>query len=271
MYEKKIPGLFFTVIMGFCVSLCVSGLDLEELAGPEQARALRAGEKPVLAHFDNIRPGLAPSNEMLERLLTTQRQNLGPSVMVETLHIYQKPSGAGRAWTAAEETSIYNGMLALSTLEGIQYFSASRGTMRVFYETSSLIDGPSTKRQIPDPVHLYPPAQLTVYARQRDLTFGDNIYQDDFYSAPGALIFNQCNLSSFYYGIIPVVGKEKLRSTVALFDAGEYILVYISSMAKAASLPGMKDRMRESFANRAEALFRWFTDQADSAYRKVLL
>jgi hypothetical protein len=175
------------------------------------------------------------------------------------------------AWTAEEEAGIYNSMLALSTLAGIQYYSATRSAMRVFYETSSVIDGPSTKRRIPDPVHSRPPVHLTVYARQKDLTFGDNIYQYDFHSGRGALIFNQRNLTSFYYGIIPVIGKEKLRSTVAIFDTGNYILVYIASMAKAASVPGMKDRVGSSFANRAEALSKWFTDQADKAYRTAHL
>ena len=272
MTSKKILFLAFTVLLGFCVSPFVSGLNLDELVGPEHARALRAGEKPVLAQFDSIRPGLVPQNDELRRLLTTLREDLGPSVMVETLQLYTKPSEAEKtAWTAVEEASIYNGILALSTLAGIEYFSASRGAMRVFYETSSVIDGPSTKRQIPDPYHFWPPSRITAYARQKDLTFGDNIYQYDFYSASGALIFNQRNLTSFYYGIIPVVGKEKLCSTVAILDAEEYILVYITSMAKAASVPGMKDRMKDSFANRAEALYKWFTDQANKAYIKAHL
>jgi hypothetical protein len=270
MFAKKISVLFFTVVMGFCVSPLVSGLSLDDLVGPERASALRAGEKPVLAQFDNIQPALAPSHDTLGGILTALRQNLGPSIMVETLNVYQKPPEAERAvWTAAEEASIFNSLLALSTLTGIQYYSASRSAMRVFYETSSVIDGPSTKRQIPDPVYPSPPARLTLFARQKDSTFGDNIYQYDYYSVPGALIFNQNNLTTFYYGIIPAVGKEKLRSTVALFDAEDYILVYIASMTKAASIPGMKDRMSESFTNRAEALFKWFTDQADNAYRKI--
>jgi hypothetical protein len=140
--------------------------------------------------------------------------------------------------------------------------------MRTFYETSSVIDGQSTKRPIPDPVYPRPPAKLTVFARQKDLTFGDNIYQYDYYSEPGAFIFIQQNLTSLSYGIIPAVGKNKLRSAAAVIDAGEYLLVYIASMSKAAAIPGMKERIGNSFANRSEAIFNWFSTQADKAFLK---
>jgi hypothetical protein len=49
-------------------------------------------------------------------------------------------------------------------------------------------------------------------------------------------------------------------------DAGNYLLVYIASTAKAASIPGMKERIGNSFANRSEAIFNWFSNQADKAF-----
>jgi hypothetical protein len=267
--NNKIQGFVFIIILGF-IGPYISGLDLEDYMMPDQAEALLAGEKPVLVQFNNIRPRLAPWSEALSVLLAHERQSLDPSVMVEVLYIYQKPPEAEKtAWTEEEEAGIFNHILALSSLAGIQYFSASRNEIRVFYETSSVIDAPSTKKNIPDPVYPRPPAQLTVYARQKDGTFGDNIYQYDFRYAPGKIIFSQENLTSFFYGIIPVVGKNKLRSTAAIFDAGDHILVYIASMANVASLPGMRDRIGNSFANRAEAIYKWFTGQADKSYRSV--
>jgi len=101
------------------------------------------------------------------------------------------------------------------------------------------------------------------------LSFGDNIYQYDFYTSPGALIFTQQNLTALTVGIIPAVSKNKLRSVVAVLDADDYLLVYAASMAKAASIPGMKDRIGVSFANRVEAVVHWFSDQADKAFRNA--
>lgn len=268
MTRTKIVGFLFAAMLGLASAGIVSGLDLKDLVSPEQAVSLAAGEKPVLAQFKDPRPQLLPRNSVLRELVETIRLELNPSVMVETLHIYKKPPEAGRnAWNAREEIELYNGVLALSTLAGLQYFSQSRGTMRTFYETSSVIDGPSTKKPVTDPVYARPPSALTIYSRQKDLTFGDNIYQYDYYSVPGAIIFIQQNLTSLSYGILRAVGKNNLRSIVAVLDADDYLLVYAGSMAKAASLPGMNTRIGDSFANRADAVVHWFSDRADRAYK----
>jgi len=259
--------LILTLLLVFYPLFNVLSLDLEDLIDPVQARALLSGEKPVVAQFKNLEPKLLPRNGVLNGLIYALRQDLDPNVMVETLHIYHKPPQAEKVvWSAGEEARLYNEMIALSTLAGLEYYSASRGKMRTFYETSAVIDGPATKKTIADPVYSRPPAELSIYARQKDLTFGDNVYKYDYYSVPGALIFSQENLTSLTYGIIPAIGKNKLRSVVAVLDAGNYLLVYAASMAKAATLLGMNERIGESFANRSEAVFNWFKSQADKAF-----
>ena len=268
MKIKAVPVLFFTVLLA-CVSVQqAKAFDIESLIGSQQITALFAGEKPLLAQFGSPVPKLIPQHEVLKSLIESIRQDLNPSVMVETLHLYKKPQEAEKtAWSAEEETALYNEMLALSTLAGLQYYSATRDTMRTFYETSSVIDSPSSKKPIADPVYSEPRPALTLFARQKDLTFGDNIYQYDYYNAPGTIIFVQENLTSLTYGIIPAVGKNKLHSTVAIIDAGEYLLVYAASMAKAASIPGMKERIGNSFSNRAIAVIDWFSQRADKAFK----
>jgi hypothetical protein len=118
-------------------------------------------------------------------------------------------------------------------------------------------------------VYPSPPADLTLYARQKDLTFGDNIYRYDYTVMSGAFLFVQENLTTMSAGIIPAIGKNKLRSVVAVVDAGEYLLVYAVSMARAAALPGLKDRVGSSFSSRAEAVLSWFAAQADKAFAKL--
>jgi len=268
MKRKIMCGLF--LLSFFALGSGVSGLELRDLISLENTNALLAGEKPFSAQFKNPRPQLAPRHNVLAEIMEAVRGDLDPSVIVETLYLYKKPDSAEKTvWSAEEETGIFNSVLAMSTLAGIQYFSASRGVMRTFYETSSVIDSPSAKRPLPDPVFSGPPGELTIYARQKDLTFGDNIYQYDYYTAPGAIIFIQQNLTSLTAGIIPAVGKNKLRSIVAVLDAGEYLLFYAASMAKAASLPGMNERVGNAFASRVEAILHWFSAQTDEAYKKV--
>jgi hypothetical protein len=245
----------------------LSAVSLEDILGPERAAALIAGERPAEIQFKNPRLLLLPRYGPAREIIEGERENLDPGIMVETLYLYKKPAAAEKSlWSEAERLRIYNGILALSTLTGLQYYSASRKAMRTFYESSHVIDDPSARTTVPDPVFQIPPSRLKIFARQKDLTFGDNVYQYDYYSFPGALIFIQQNLTSLNYGIITAVGKNRLHSAVAVIDAGEYLLVYAVSMAKAASLPGMKERIGNSFSNRAEAVLRWFEGRADKAF-----
>jgi hypothetical protein len=260
-------SLVLGCMMVFYGAGSVSGASLEELLGPAQAAALAAGEKPMEIQFSVPRFRLLPRHARISQVIEDVHQELDPGIMVETLHLYPKPPGAEKpAWSEAERIQLYNKVLALSTLTGLQYYSASRQAMRIFYESSGVVGNASSKTIIADPAYQVPPARLTVYARQKDLTFGDNTYQYDYYSFPDAMVFIQQNLTSLTYGIIPAVGKNRLRSAVAIVDAGDYLLVYAASMAKAASVPGMKERIGNSFSNRANAILNWFSSQAGRAF-----
>jgi hypothetical protein len=244
-------------------------LSLEELIGSERAAELL--EKGAVNRMEQKNPRLflVPQYPSLQNIISKTFQELEPSVVVETLFLYKKPAGAApAAWSGDERTALYNQLLALSTLAGIEYFSGSRGKMRIFYETSVVIDGPDTKNPQPDPRYTSPPEELQLYTRQKDLTFGDNIYQYYYSAEPDAFVFIQKNLSSMKYGPVRVIDKEKLRTVVAVLDAGDYLLVYNTSMAQAVSIPGMGRRVQDSFLNRAKAIFGWFSKQADKTFGK---
>ncbi|MDR3145367.1 MAG: hypothetical protein LBU21_03740, partial [Treponema sp.] len=117
-----------------------------------------------------------------------------------------------------------------------------------------------------DPHYAELPSGLSLYARQRDLTFGDNIYEYRYHTGPDSFVFVQRNLTALKVGIISAVGKDKLRSLVAVIDAGDSLLIYAVSLAKATALPGLGTRIGDSFTNRAQAILSWFNTQADAAF-----
>ncbi|MDR1567037.1 MAG: hypothetical protein LBS48_07130 [Treponema sp.] len=267
--KTRIVILAAAVFWGLVFVPLVFGLSLEELLESAQVSALKTGERPAETQFRNPVPRLIPRHEGVGRIVENVRRELDPGIMVETLYLYSKPAGSGRPeWTSAEQLALLNETLALSSLAGLEYYSATRGVMRIFYETSAVIDGPASKNPLPDPFYNALPSELAVYARQKDLTFGDNTYRYDYHVIPGALVFIQQNLTSMTAGIIPAVGRNKLRSAVAVIDAGDYLLVYAVSMARAAALPGLRDRIGNSFANRASAVLTWFSAQADKAFAR---
>jgi hypothetical protein len=264
-------SVIFTVLLAAsCFPLAADSL--EELAGPERAAELLAGRTVAGVQLRNPQPTLIPRHPELRRLIDKLMGDLGPGLFVESLYRYEKPAGAsggetGR-WTEDERLRLYNEIIALSTLSGIQYYSASRKTMRTFYEYSQVIDGPDARRPLPDPVCSAVPGEQQLYARQKDLTFGDNIYQYDYLAFEDSLFLVQRNITAMKVGLIPAVEKDKLRSVVAVIDAGDSLLIYAASMAKAVSLPGLGGRIGNSFTNRAEAVVKWFTGRADKAFGK---
>jgi hypothetical protein len=264
--KKCLVVLFVLTILFMNISAHASvETSIEALVGEELASALRAGESPLAVQFRSPYPQLIPFNDELRRRVSGEQADMRLSVMVEILYLYRKPPNAGAAWTVEEKTRLFNELVAVSTLAGIQYFSTSRGEMRTLYETSHVIDSPSTRRPLPDPVFARPPQELSLYVSQRDLTFGDNVYRFGFFTSNGALILTQENITPLNAGIIRAVGRNNLRTTLAILDAGQYILVYSIAMAQAASVPGMRERVGNSFATRAQAIIQWFSGRADRA------
>jgi hypothetical protein len=256
----------FLFVLACAAAVSVFPASLEDLVTPVQAASLRDGKSVSQVQLKKPRPALMPAHGEVRRLVGEIERNLGPGILAETLFLYKK-QGAGTSWTPEERRGLFNEALAISSLAGIQYYSASRGTMRTFYETSFVIDGPETKRPLPDPAYADVLSGLVLYARQKDLTFGDNIYRYEYRVTDDLLVFTQENLTAMNVGIITAVGKNRLRSIVAVIDAGDSLLIYAASMAKASALPGMGERIGNSFTNRTAAILDWFRGRADRIFK----
>ncbi|MDR3301660.1 MAG: hypothetical protein LBT01_03915 [Spirochaetaceae bacterium] len=260
------------VLVAFCALFCSSFLN----ASPALDKLLSAGLVEKLfatgflseAHFDDLTLSFAPKDEALLETIAEAKLAITPSLLIESLCYYTKPEQSSE-WTDAERTTLFNGIVSISTLAGLRYYSNSKKGTRLFYEKSYIIDSPERKNKQSDPVFTSDnlPATLTLYAEQKDLTFGNNIYKLDFSIHKEAILFSQRNETNMYYGFLPVLGKEKLHSIIAIIDAGDHILIYMVSMADAMSLLGMKNRIAISFASRTEAVLGWFTEKANAVYK----
>jgi len=263
-------ALLFSQIFLFAVVPCVFSASLEELVIPGYAAQLRSGSDPIVeTQMRNPSPKLLPMDDDLRQFVTRALGALNPNMMVETLYLYEKPEHSRTSadnWDDAQKTGLFNQLLAISTLAGIEYYSASRGEMRTFFEYSQVVDGPETKYPLPDPVYTSPPEELTLYARQTDLTFGDNVYRYDYLTARSGIFFVQENMTALTIALVPVVRRNNLRSVMAVFDCGDALLIYAVSTARALSVPGMGERIGNSFSSRAEAVIKWFTGRADMVF-----
>jgi len=262
---KQKACLFFAI---FCLLFCqdIYANDLERLLPEHLVRQLLQNGEITAERFDSASLSMIPRHDRLERLLDSNQRNLNPNVIMEHISLYRKPGGSS-SWTLAQRTALYNGIVALSTLSGLEYFSKSRNRMRIFYESSVVIDDPSSRNPRPDPSFQSPPAEFSIFARQRDSTFGDNVYRYTYYSDTSSFIVFAENMTNLNYGPVSVIDRGNLRSFVAVFDTGQYLLIYTASMAKASMLPGMRQRVGESVSNRAIALLSWFNQIAGRSFR----
>ncbi|MDR0322243.1 MAG: hypothetical protein LBI28_12145 [Treponema sp.] len=261
----------FLLIFFSLTAVCGFSAPLESLISPDLAARLNSGDPIIETQLRNPAPRLLPQNRELQQLVTGAMRTIAPTLLAETIYLYRKPAHLrtnSNIWDEAQKTRVFNQILAISTLTGVQYYSASRGEMRTFYEYSRVIDGPNTKNPIADPVFAHTDVNLTlsIHARQRDLTFGDNIYAYNYSITRDALFFTQENVTALSYGIVRVIGRGNLRSVMAVIDCGDSILIYSASMAKAVSLPGASERVSNSISNRASAVLNWFINRLNREF-----
>jgi len=181
-----------------------------------------------------------------------------PNLIVEALYLYRRPRPSD---PQAELRSLYGTLLSISSLEGIQYWSASRQKMRTFYAESYRIDDPKAKRRLPDlaaPTTGPLPAAATCYAFQRDLTFGSNVYRYDYAVSPEAILLENTNMTSMTYLALPLMAPGGLKVRLLVIQTDEALLFYVASGANAPSLGIIRDKVEESITNRAVALYKWF-------------
>lgn len=263
---KALSGCIVLGVLSI-VPLWVQAAPLQDLLGKELAARLQASGEVRQVQSRESEPALLLQGS-LEAKVAAALDGFEPDLLVEALYLYRKPATAnGEQWTEAERTALYNALSALSTLQGIQYYSASRERMRTFYESSYLVAGPGSWTRVKDPVVTSPPEKATLYAVQRDLTLGEHRYRYDFRAAPDAFLFVQENLTDVNVVFVPVLRKGGMRTAVLVADAGPWLVVYAASAARIPLVPGIESRLLNSFNNRTDALYRWFCTRAETAFQ----
>ena len=196
-------------------------------------------------------PALAP--ELAARALIVEWLDAIPVTYgAEVLRLIAGSGGAGCRWT-----DLYNHLRAVSTLEGIEYYSSSRGYHRTLYHKSYAIAGPDDHTRRPDPVAGSVPEHSAMYLLQEDSTFGSNVYQAD-YRFDGATITMQVrNLTTMWWSILPLVNPGDFRSVLAVTPTARGLLFYAAAGIHTIAIGGVRERSQASLRNRLDALERW--------------
>lgn len=236
-------------------SYLTPGIEARLRAG-EDVRTASTGKAAALT----IAP-IHPATADIRRSIAQE----SPDIIVEALFLWKKP---GAAAGTKDILTIYNALRSIGSLQGIEYFSASRGRMRLFYEYSSLITSADNADPLPDTaLAALPGNPETIYARQKDLSFGDNLYRITMASGRDFVTQASANLTPMYYkSVVPVAGAGDLNVRVLVISADDALVFYAVSSAKATVIPGVRSKLEASFGNRAAAVYAWFSERMATAW-----
>ncbi len=220
-------------------------------------------EEGSLKHFftDSVNLALAPQLPGLENTRTALEE-MEPKIGVEALFLLRDRLAGDSE--AERDLALYNIFRSVSTMEGIEYYSASRERMRIFYEESYAVADPDSREPRPDPTVSEIPRRDRIHVYQRDSSFGRNVYTVEYVRRENVYLMSMTNLTRMYYGIFPVVAPENLEIHLTVVETEEGYLFYGACGVNVISLFGLEDRAKDSFYNRIEALYRWFRSRVEA-------
>ncbi len=178
-----------------------------------------------------------------------------PPFISETLFLYKKEAAENKIRREIPAISVI--LRSLSRLEGIEYYSNSRKTMRTLYQKSYVVKSEDDRTRIPDPKKGSADG-LSVVAVQEDLTFGEYAYGYSYRQTEDTVAFYSTNIDSLNYGFIRIIRPEELKIALVVHDLGDYLLVYNLTRADFLAVPGMEKKLKASFSSRAKAVYTWF-------------
>ncbi len=217
-------------------------------------RHLEGGESNF--YQNSVELALAPDNPMVSEI-RSGLDTLDPRVGIE---IALDIPVAERAFSPEGLLEVYNILRSVSSTEGIEYYSASRGEMRTFYEESYAVEGPDGTTRIPDPVVDRIPDRSEVWVYQHDGSFGRNVQRLEYRSDGENFLVAMENETTMVYKVVPLVRPGNLRTFLLVTtDPDRGVLSFYGNIGvRVPAMFGMEDRARDSFYNRIVAMHDWF-------------
>ncbi len=230
---------------------------LGNIVPPETVRELVS--RGIVQHTVYRSPGEGLSLEPKNSLAAAAASfwDADPAVFFsESLYLYEKAEGKETS-PGGDIGRISVILRSLSRLEGIEYFSTSRNKMRTLYASSYTVSGPGSRDRIPDQTAGSAEGK-SLWALQKDLTFGEYHYRYDYRQTGDSVAFYSRNGEGLRYSLLKLVDADRLRVSLVVQDLGTHLLIYSLTRADFPALPGIEGKLNSSFTTRAEALYRWF-------------
>jgi hypothetical protein len=225
----------------------------------EEAVTLEKGDGLTRFFFSREEAKLRYAPETFSTEIIAEKvASMDPTLGVESLYFipYREDESPREAYEKAGHI-----LFSVSSMEGIEYYSASRERMRTLFTESVVIDSVRSDKPVEDLHFDTLPASVDFLVRQTDLTFGTNIYTTSFKGDEETLWFSMKNLTKMRYKFITMVGPESLEIHLLIHPLEKGMLFYGVCSVKSVSFFGLERSKKDSFFNRIEAMENWFENQ----------
>ena len=254
MKKNAMCGILLCLAFAAPRAAAQSVFSLDEILNPALASELRSQKKLSRVEYTTTPPRLEffPKTELGKKAPAMWQEEKAPYFTGEMLYLIQKTTAQNDIEKAARV------IRAISTLEGIQYYSNTRKKFATLYKTCYMIDGPESRKKIPDVIEKIEDKQHYFYLH--DNSFGKCAYTIDFERTDS-------EVSNFFSNIDPLkillfnsVKSRHLKIYIVLSDAGDSFLMYFLIQSLFPATPINENVMTKSFTARADAIAQWFED-----------
>ncbi len=181
-----------------------------------------------------------------------------PSSVVELLYTMPLPETGGK------EIRLYllQALARISSLEGLEYWSGSRGRMYTYLEEAYPVSAKRSRKQLDDPsFSRLPDKEQNLYVFQKDTTFGKAWYEVHYTVLEDGILLSMVNTSVIRYKMFPVMREGRLRIDLLALPGKDELVFYGSAAFKLGYTFGIKMDLSGSFDHRMSALQSWFARQ----------
>ena len=178
------------------------------------------------------------------------------TIGVEALFLIDLP--ARLAENPDKDLLLFNLMNRVSTLTGIEYYSASRERMRTLFVEAYRVHEVGSTEPLEDFHYQSVPASEKQIIFQEDKTFGRNYVETEYIYEEGRFLMQVRNLTTMRYYFLPLVRPGNFRMNLLIIPEEDQLLFYGASSVDSASLFGIEKSKKDSFYNRIKAMHGWF-------------
>lgn len=210
----------------------------------------KIGERIVYKESD-MSPSLFPISEISQEVVNYWKDTYDRKPVFVAEMLYEIPS------SNVDMKEVSKILRSFSTMEGIEYYSNSRGKYDILYDACYTISDLDSLKKIPDNQE-EDANGLKLYMFQNDNSFGETPYEVIFWQTDSEVGMNFVNKGPLYVKFVKGVKKENLCLTLYTKKENDKLLVYILAQADFAAVPFVQTKIRDSLTARIEALFNWF-------------